>query len=38
MIIIFLCISFLIAKRKLGLKYNQMLAVDVKDHTAEAQR
>ena len=38
MIIIFLYISLLIAKRKLELKYNQALAADVKDHAAEAQR
>ena len=37
MIIIFLYISLLIAKRKLELKYNQALAADVKDHAAEAQ-
>jgi hypothetical protein len=38
MIIIFLCICFLIAKRKLELKYNQALAVDVEDNATEAQR
>jgi len=38
MIIIFLSISLLIAKRKLKLTYNQALAVDVRDNAAEAQR
>jgi hypothetical protein len=38
MIIIFLYISFFIAKRKLELKYNQALAVDVEDNATEAQR
>ncbi|MGD8520820.1 MAG: hypothetical protein PVF56_06710 [Desulfobacterales bacterium] len=38
MIIIFLYISFLIAKRKLELKHNQTLAIDVKDNATELQR
>ena len=35
-IIIFLCISLQITKRKLEQKYNQVLAADVKDYGAEA--
>jgi len=35
-IIIFLCISLRITKKKLELKHNQALAADVKDHAAEA--
>ena len=38
MIIIFLSISLLIAKRKLKLKYNQALAADLKNNATEAQR
>ena len=38
MIIIFLCISLLISKRKLELKYNRAFAADVKVYEAEAQR
>jgi hypothetical protein len=37
-IIIILCISLRIAKKKLELKYNQALAADVEGNAAEAHR